>query len=284
MKFILRIADLQPKDHGVYCNVCGKSFGTDNAYENHINSKKHKEKAAHFTGAEQSTRARSPVPVEPTEISIDPGENEDDWDDVDNPIDNNDSIFCLKHSKSFMDNLDHMTIVHSFFIPDIEYCSDVQGLLSYLGSKISAGHCKMVHEGAVLAEYVDYYDNSRSYPDAADNPNLDEEVAVPELDGSDYKLVLPSGVTIGHRSLMRFYKQSFYKPNRDMDLVLKKDKHLHKVLASYRALGWSQTDQRLAAKTARDVHFLKRMQSKYMMKLGVKSNKLQTHFRQQINY
>ncbi|KAH1019840.1 hypothetical protein HUJ04_009601 [Dendroctonus ponderosae] len=134
-----RIADLQPKDHGVYCNVCGKSFGTDNAYENHINSKKHKEKAAHFTGAEQSTRARSPVPVEPTEISIDPGENEDDWDDVDNPIDNNDSIFCLKHSKSFMDNLDHMTIVHSFFIPDIEYCSDVQGLLSYLGSKISAG-------------------------------------------------------------------------------------------------------------------------------------------------
>uniref|UniRef100_A0AAR5PV31 C2H2-type domain-containing protein n=1 Tax=Dendroctonus ponderosae TaxID=77166 RepID=A0AAR5PV31_DENPD len=249
-----RIADLQPKDHGVYCNVCGKSFGTDNAYENHINSKKHKEKAAHFTGAEQSTRARSPVPVEPTEISIDPGENEDDWDDVDNPIDNNDSIFCLKHSKSFMDNLDHMTIVHSFFIPDIEYCSDVQGLLSYLGSKISAGFMCLCR------------------------------VAVPELDGSDYKLVLPSGVTIGHRSLMRFYKQSFYKPNRDMDLVLKKDKHLHKVLASYRALGWSQTDQRLAAKTARDVHFLKRMQSKYMMKLGVKSNKLQTHFRQQINY
>lgn len=132
-------ADLQPKDHGVYCNVCRKSFGTDNAYSNHMNSKKHQEKAASFTGGEQSTRALPPVSAETTDVEIDLEGSEDDWDDVENPIDKNDCIFCLHHSRSFMANLDHMTIVHSFFIPDIEYCSDVQGLLSYLGSKVSAG-------------------------------------------------------------------------------------------------------------------------------------------------
>uniref|UniRef100_A0A6P7F8I0 Zinc finger protein 155-like n=1 Tax=Diabrotica virgifera virgifera TaxID=50390 RepID=A0A6P7F8I0_DIAVI len=65
----------------------------------------------------------------------------DEWDDVsENPIDNNDCLFCSHHSGNFYKNLDHMTIVHSFFIPDIEYCSDLQGLLRYLGDKISEGN------------------------------------------------------------------------------------------------------------------------------------------------
>lgn len=32
-----------------------------------------------------------------------------------------------------------MTTVHSFFIPDIEYCADLQGLLRYLAEKVSDG-------------------------------------------------------------------------------------------------------------------------------------------------
>lgn len=63
----------------------------------------------------------------------------DEWDETVNPIDNNDCIFCLHHSKNFIKNLEHMTIVHSFFIPDIEYCTDLTGLLRYLGEKISEG-------------------------------------------------------------------------------------------------------------------------------------------------
>lgn len=64
----------------------------------------------------------------------------DEWeDDTENPIDNNDCLFCMHHSHNFIKNLEHMTIVHSFFIPDIEYCSDLNGLLRYLGEKISDG-------------------------------------------------------------------------------------------------------------------------------------------------
>ena len=36
----------------------------------------------------------------------------------------------------------------------------------------------------------------------------DDEVEVEEVDGDGYTLVLPSGATVGHRSLLRYYKQS----------------------------------------------------------------------------
>jgi pre-60S factor REI1 len=71
------------------------------------------------------------------------------------------------------------------------------------------GHCKMLHEGEALAEYADFYDYSSSYPDQQEQ-NADEDVSIPILDGSDFQLVLPSGATIGHRSLMRYYRLVLY--------------------------------------------------------------------------
>lgn len=68
-----------------------------------------------------------------------------------------------------------------------------------------------------------------------------------ELEGNDYQLVLPSGVTVGHRSLMRYYKQSI-NPNRTLVVRTQNTKKLHKVLAQYRALGWTETQQIAAAK------------------------------------
>ncbi|XP_050514581.1 cytoplasmic 60S subunit biogenesis factor ZNF622 [Diabrotica virgifera virgifera] len=311
--------EIATQDKSVYCSVCRKSFGNQNAYDNHLNSKKHKdnEKSRKIESTDENIEI---IPTNKPTIDVEDEDMEteevdsDEWDDVsENPIDNNDCLFCSHHSGNFYKNLDHMTIVHSFFIPDIEYCSDLQGLLRYLGDKISEGfmclwcnekgktfhtaeaakqhmvdrgHCKMIHEGVALAEYADFYDYSTSYPDAdAENIDADEEVTVPELDGSDYQLVLPSGVTIGHRSLMRYYKQSL-NPNKALAVVpSKNNKKLHKVLAQYRALGWTETQQAAAAKKARDLHFLKRMQSKYNMKMGMRNNSLlQTHFRRQVQF
>ncbi|KAJ8942920.1 hypothetical protein NQ314_009895 [Rhamnusium bicolor] len=237
----------------------------------------------------------------------------DEWDeDIENPIDNNDCLFCSHHSRNFIKNLEHMTIVHSFFIPDIEYCTDLNGLLRYLGEKISVGfvclwcnengktfhsaesvrkhmvdkgHCKMIHEGIALAEYADFYDYSSSYPDAEkEEINLDEEVETSEIDGSDYQLTLPSGVTVGHRSLMKYYKQSI-NPNRAVVVASQNNKKLHKVLAQYKSLGWTVTQQAAAARKARDIHFLKRIQARYNMKMGMKNNNLlQKHFRRQVQF
>lgn len=111
--------------------------------------------------------------------------------------------------------------------------------------------------------------------------DIDEEVAPEVLEGDEYQLVLPSGAVIGHRSLLRYYKQRL---NPDRRLVLNKSsKHLHKVLAEYRSLGWTHTQQVAAAKKARDIHYMKRQYSKWNMKLGCKANKLQKHFRLQVD-
>jgi len=312
----------QLSEKSVHCKACRKTFSNDNAFENHLNSKKHKDNEKDLGVEESSIKvpARSKQSVSSTgnddddKMSVESDVEEvdsDEWDeDVDNPINNNDCLFCTHHSRSLVKNLKHMTIAHSFFVPDVEYCADLRGLLIYLGEKITKGfmclwcnekgrtfhsadaarqhmldkgHCKMIHEGLALAEYADYYDYSTSYPDAENKTvNVDEEVEVAELDGSDYQLVLPSGVVVGHRSLMRYYQQSL-DPNRSL-VVSRNTRKLHKVLAHYKALGWSATQQEAAARKARDIHYMKRMQSKLSTKLAFKANKLQTHFRQQVNF
>lgn len=145
---------------------------------------------------------------------------------------------------------------------------------------IDKGHCKMLHEGDALAEYVEFYDYSSSYPDVeAGDP--DAEIEIPELDDNDYQLVLPSGNVIGHRSLMRYYKQNL-NPNRAV--VVPKNIKLRKVLSQYRALGWTETQKELVVKKARDIKYMQRVQAKYSTQLQFKANKLQKHFRPQVNF
>lgn len=138
----------------------------------------------------------------------------------------------------------------------------------------------MLHEGDALAEYVEFYDYSSSYPDVeAGDP--DAEIEIPELDDNDYQLVLPSGNVIGHRSLMRYYKQNL-NPNRAV--AVPKNIKLRKVLSQYRALGWTETQKELVVKKARDIKYMQRVQAKYSTQLQFKANKLQKHFRPQVNF
>ncbi|XP_076656299.1 cytoplasmic 60S subunit biogenesis factor ZNF622 [Halictus rubicundus] len=323
--------DQERSEELMNCKVCRKNFNTKNQYENHLVSKKHKEKCAKQSSIEASHEdtddTTSPGatlkkdiqnegssrsgkrPAEEMEIDSDiESVDSDEWlEDTENPIQNNDCLFCDHHSRSLVKNLKHMTVVHSFFIPDPEYCTDIKGLLTYLGEKIFAGfmciwcnetgksfqsveavrahmvdkgHCRVLHEGDALAEYAEFYDYSSSYPDA-ENGDVDAEVEIPELDDSDYQLVLPSGNVIGHRSLMRYYKQNL-NPNRAV-AVPKKEK-LRKVLLQYRALGWTETQKEIAIKKARDIKYMQRIQAKYSTQLQFKANKMQRYFRPQVNF
>ncbi|GBP66787.1 Zinc finger protein 622 [Eumeta japonica] len=233
----------------------------------------------------------------------------DEWEEChikesDSLIQPQDCLFCAHHSKTIVKNLKHMSVAHSFFIPDVEFCVDLKGLLLYLGEKISQGfmclwcnetgrtfysmeaarahmidkgHCKMLHEGIALAD--------SSYPEntpGEENMDVDEAVGPTVLDGDDFQLVLPSGITVGHRSLMRYYKQNLTQSSQA--LVNKSDRKLHRLLGVYRALGWNPKEQALAARKAKDIHFMKRVQAKWQMKLSMKANKLQKHFRPQVNF
>ncbi|XP_016840333.2 zinc finger protein 622 [Nasonia vitripennis] len=318
------------------CKVCRKTFSTQNQYDNHLVSKKHKEKEkGSRSNSELSLDQDEPMkldteepagsapvkrmkngnesagPENDMEIEVDSdveSVDSDEWlEDTENPVVNNDCLFCNHHSKSWVRNLKHMTTAHSFFIPDPEFCTDIKGLLVYLGQKVFAGymclwcndkgkafrsaeaarahmldkgHCKMLHEGEALAEYAEFYDYSASYPDhESSDPNA--EVEIPELDDSDYQLVLPSGSVIGHRSLMRYYKQSL-DPNRA--LAIPRNEKLRKVLCMYRALGWTGTQKEAIKQKAIDIKYMQRIQQKYSTKLNFKANKLQCHFRQQVNF
>lgn len=145
---------------------------------------------------------------------------------------------------------------------------------------IDKGHCKMLHEGDALAEYAEFYDYSSSYPDA-EIGDPDTEVEIPELDDSDYQLVLPSGSIIGHRSLFKYYKQNL-NPNRAV--TVSKSTKLRKILSQYRALGWAETQKEAVVKKARDIKYMERVQAKYSTQLQFKANKLQKHFRPQVNF
>lgn len=309
------------EDQSLYCKACKKLFKSKNAHDNHLGSKKHKDNLKDFLTnngsassevvSVKSSRIKegsSVVQSMETEVEeVDSDEWEEEWD---NPIENNDCLFCKNHSDDLIQNIKHMSVSHSFFIPDAEYCIDIEGLLNYLAEKIckdficiwcnekgktfysldavrnhmvEKGHCKMLHEGAVLAEYVDYYDYSSSYPDHSNDMDIDEEIEPPQvLDADEFQMVLPSGAVIGHRSLLRYYKQRI-NPNRAV-VVKKSTQRLHKVLAEYRALGWTSTQQEAAARNARDMHVMKRQQAKLMQQMGVKGNKLQKHFRAQVMF
>jgi pre-60S factor REI1 len=170
-----------------------------------------------------------------TEADDNESSDDDSWEEIEGtPIPPNACLFCSFESSDVEDNLEHMSIAHSFFIPDVEYCTNIEGLLEYLGCKVGEGmvclwcnekgksfydvqavqqhmrdkgHCKMIHEGDAQFEYSDYYDFSSSYPEDARDVNPDEPYQQEQLRfNASMQLVLPSGGALGHRALRRYYR------------------------------------------------------------------------------
>lgn len=149
---------LAAEDQALYCKACQKFFKTKNAHDNHLGSKKHKDNLKVFLDYNQNdedniedvvvSEKASKILEEREKLKVQEEDDmdveevdSDEWEDEDfnNPISNNDCIFCEHHSKDLVSNLKHMSVAHSFFIPDAEYCSDVEALLSYLAEKVVRG-------------------------------------------------------------------------------------------------------------------------------------------------
>lgn len=218
-----------------YCIHCKKKFSSVKSYENHLPSKKHQDNV--LNGLKQPSTQLDTKQINKDENMDEVEDNEemeevdsDEWEDEEEAIPTTVCLFCNKKSDTLQSNLEHMSFQHSFFIPDMEYVIDLEGLVSYLGERVGQGHicmwcghlgrqfpstaaiqkhmldkghCRMFHEGEVLLEYSDFYDYSSSYPEAGDS---NEEVELSVLNDSGFELVLPSGATIGHRSLNRYYR------------------------------------------------------------------------------
>ncbi|KAF0528296.1 C2H2 type zinc-finger-domain-containing protein [Gigaspora margarita] len=188
------------------CASCKKTYYSENAYANHLRSNKHKV-------AEIKAVQDGGVLAKKTTLSA--RKDEENMQE-EFKLTEVDCLFCAQKSESFETNLTHMTRAHSFFIPEIEYLVDLQGLIKYLGEKISVknlclycngrgkglksfeavrqhmmdkGHCKIAYErDEDIMEVSDFYDFTSSYPveeGSEEWENIDDEWEDIEEDNDD---------------------------------------------------------------------------------------------------
>ncbi|XP_068221646.1 cytoplasmic 60S subunit biogenesis factor ZNF622 isoform X2 [Palaemon carinicauda] len=292
-----------------YCKVCSCSLDNQVSYYNHMKCKQHMEKVAVLDGPNKSKKG-SKTASHSSKFVDEDSDDSSEYEEVEwegDAIELKDCLFCSHHSASLKKKLEHMSIEHSFFIPDLEYCSDVAGLITHLGEKIGCGyeciacnwignrcptldavqkhmkdkgHCYLNIDGDKLLEFEDYYDYSSTYPDAGQGTSRDDEVVMNILSGDDFQLVLPSGAVVGHRTLMKYYRQRL-KPERTVAIQKTPGRSFTNLLSQYRALGWNGATQADVVKKSKDLKFMQKIRSHHNMRLGVKANKLQHHFRQQ---
>ncbi|ORY40671.1 hypothetical protein BCR33DRAFT_740087 [Rhizoclosmatium globosum] len=210
------------------CQCCKKTYSTENGYSNHLASKKHKDaqiawdkaqaEGKNLTRMPQSLAEFIPItiltheqPEKSTAESSAPSTPKIPWrvqlataqteDSLNAVIDakiatavhlnpHSDCLFCTHTTTSIEENLKHMAVAHSFFVPDLEFLVDMEGLLKYLGEKISVGnvcifcngkgralhsleavrkhmtdkgHCKVEYENGGELELGDFYDFSSTW-------------------------------------------------------------------------------------------------------------------------
>jgi len=163
------------QDKSLSCETCNKSFSSQNAYGNHLKSKKHNEMTKRPTltiinDKEPSSSASAGSSKKPSKLKTKPKpgympplesygsdpEDSDEWEDVDEEEEEEDvsenednevsdslppnyCLFCPHESVNLEDNFRHMTKSHSFFIPDLKYVVDLEGYFIYLGAKVGDG-------------------------------------------------------------------------------------------------------------------------------------------------
>ncbi|CAF0971641.1 unnamed protein product [Didymodactylos carnosus] len=313
----LENTDQSPEETSLFCSQCGKQFTSENGLLNHLKSRKHVETVKH---ASENPQLPKIVPEIVNTVEITGNDEEwDDMDDEDNSVIDTmeklgtalrveECLFCSYQSSNLDENLSHMANDHTFFLPDIDYLKDVRSLVEHLDEKVGGyhvclwcnkkqyrnvlavqrhmidkGHCKIRFDDNPddVFEYVDYYDYT--YPDHEQQEGKDEEqnVDLDTLDTDGYELELPSGKKLGHRTLMRYYRQSFGTRNNEKSVNL-----IDRVKAKYRALGWHGhgATGEVFQRKIRDLRYMQQWKSKKHMKLGVNNNMLQHHFREQVNF
>lgn len=231
-----------------FCLVCDKYFRSTRQFEIHYGSRKHFQRAA----------AKGVSPAPPPEMVAAANEYDSkhktilDMDDEElekelasRPrLEPNECLFCTKKFEDVPANMSHMAEEHSFFVPDIEYCINLTGLLGYLGEQITVwnkciccdeekgsfrslvavrdhmnavSHCRMRYEDP--SEYAEFYDFDEcpfvriAEEDEDGNLIIDPEKSGPVLADNGYELLLPDGRVVGHRAMATTYSQNVRTPD-----------------------------------------------------------------------
>ncbi|KAI7898748.1 C2H2 type zinc-finger-domain-containing protein [Cokeromyces recurvatus] len=198
------------------CQLCKKSYFSENAFNNHIQSRKHIELQQKAINDEDTEMAFNKMDENPVT-----NEQRRRTTRVVNPL--LDCLFCCEEYSDFDTNLSHMLKSHGFFLPDIEYLKDKEGLIQYLSNKINKDYLCLYCNGrgkewqsaaAVRAHMLDRGHCKMAYDESEDPEELLKyyhfdftEVNPMDID-KDHELALENGLKLGHRKFLKYYKRS----------------------------------------------------------------------------
>ncbi|KAF9953781.1 hypothetical protein BGZ72_005172 [Mortierella alpina] len=123
------------------CVPCGKKYLSFQAYDNHVNSKKHKQITAAYekkqtnksiASTESSSAAAETATTTSTTTTKDPVEQLAPSETV--------CLFCSHSASDASSNYEHMRTAHGFFLPSTERLIDLSGMLTYLAEKLVRDH------------------------------------------------------------------------------------------------------------------------------------------------
>ncbi|CAH8328458.1 unnamed protein product [Eruca vesicaria subsp. sativa] len=260
------------------CGVCGKGYRSSKAHEQHLKSRSHVLRVSQgetSRNGDEDVAIVTPLPprrfkneesddewveadsddeLAEEEQALDSlsklnvnesGGGEEDMDEDKYELDPTCCLMCDKKHKTLESCMVHMHKHHGFFVPDVEYLEDPEGLLTYLGLKVkrdfmclycselchafssleavrkhmeAKSHCKLHYgdgDDDEDAELEDFYDYSSSYVDetgdqivvAGETENAVELVGGSELVITERSENTTTSRTLGSREFMRYYRQ-----------------------------------------------------------------------------
>ncbi|KKK12304.1 hypothetical protein ARAM_001378 [Aspergillus rambellii] len=150
------------------CLACQKTFYSENSYQNHVKSSKHKARevrmnrdhaddtssvmSSTFSLGEPINTSRSgeadvsKVTDSLKEATIEEEEEEEEETTGDDEYSSSRCLFCNIEASSIEENTEHMFKSHGMFIPERSYLADLEGLIHYLYRKINENNeCLYCH-------------------------------------------------------------------------------------------------------------------------------------------
>jgi pre-60S factor REI1 len=152
------------------CDACQKSFFSENSYQNHIKSSKHKLRqnalkkkgladdsssvisstfslgdpinSKSVAGDSESTVSHVTNKLKNTAIQEEENEDEnmEEQEDASANYSASSCLFCSEDAADVQSNVDHMFKIHGMFIPEKDYLTDLEGLVRYLHAKVNENH------------------------------------------------------------------------------------------------------------------------------------------------
>jgi pre-60S factor REI1 len=319
------------------CLPCRKTFSSAAAYENHVLSKKHIDQVAKFGGdavkilaAREVSPAQPSLPVLPenaTDAQVDAA-IEEHLKSTKSRLEVTDCLYCPKKFDSLQENLEHMHSLHSFYIPDVDCLTNLEGLMRHLADKVSVWHVCLACGGAEkqpfasleavrrhmldkghnkirfdddgsseLADFFDYSKINETMVDAED-ADSDDFTSASEGEGDDFgydenalilapdesELILPNGARLGSRTYRHYYRQNLipYLSAESRPNALRPVNEPRPDGTVVRGQHYVPPPRVMAEQEKRDRKLEGDARKQFALRMGLKQNGLQTHYREQL--